>query len=112
MTTTTCAGLRGGFKAEREFGFQVPEMFPGLELPEGALEGVVLVVEIDNPRRLNLGALARILIGAANGGIKNAVVVNQGQAKAIPLMNLWMLVDEGQELKAQYKLENAIRTGV
>lgn len=104
----TSQGYRGGFKADRDFGFSIPKLFPGLE----PVDGVVLIVRIDNPKNLNLYSLAKVLIHAANGGIKKAVVVKNGTAKVMPIMNLWMLVDEGQELKAQFKLERRIRTGV
>lgn len=104
----TLTEIRGGFQATREFGFDVPNLFPGLK----AVDGAVLVVRIDDPRRLYLSSLAKVLIGAAKGGIKTAIVVKGKMATAMPIMNLWMMVDEGQELKAQVKLERAIRTGV
>jgi hypothetical protein len=108
----TLKGFRGGFKAEREFGFSIPAKFPNLEMTADSMDGAVLVVNIDNPRSLNLYQLAKVLIGAANGGIKTAVVVKGGLVKAMPISLLWLMVDEGQELNAQFKLESAIRTGV
>ncbi|MGW6597896.1 hypothetical protein [Streptomyces sp. NPDC055036] len=105
-------GLRGGFKADREFGFQLQELFPHLDLSKVDTEGAALVVQIDNPRRLNLFQLSKVLIGAANGGVKTAVVVNEELATALPLFDLWMMVDGGRELKDMMRLESTIRTGV
>jgi hypothetical protein len=107
-------GLRGGFKAEREFGFQLETRFPGLDLSGVDAEGVVIVVEVDSPRRLNLYQLSKVLIGAANGGVRTAVIDFKGRqmAAAIPLFNLFALVDENAQLKELRKLEAAIRTGV
>lgn len=105
-------GLRGGFKAEREFGFQLESRFPDLDLSGVDTDGVAIVVNIDNPRRLNLFQLSKVLIGAANGGVRTAVINFQGRnmAAAIPLFNFWALVDENAELKNQFRLETAIRT--
>lgn len=113
-STAAVKELRGGFKAEREFGFSLGTRFPTLDLSEVDTEGVALVVEIDNPRRLNLFQLSRVLIGAAKGGVRTAVIDFTGRkmATAIPLFNLFALVDENAQLKELRKLEAAIRTGV
>ncbi|MFF8367866.1 hypothetical protein ACF05W_03425 [Streptomyces lydicus] len=113
-STAVVQGIRGGFKAEREFGFQLESRFPDLDLSGADTEGVALVVEIDNPRRLNLYQLSKVLIGAAKGGIKTAVIDFSGKklTTAIPLFNLFALVDENTQLKEMRKLEFAIRTGV
>ncbi|MEU9404760.1 hypothetical protein AB0E08_03455 [Streptomyces sp. NPDC048281] len=106
--------FRGGFRAEREFGFALSSRFKGLDLSEVDTEGVALIVEIDNPRRLNLFQLSKVLIGAAKGGVKTAVIEVKGRemVTAIPLFNLFALVDENAQLKELRKLEAAIRTGV
>lgn len=104
--------IRGGFKAEREFGFALEGRFPGLDLSGVDTEGVAMVVEIGDPKRLNLHQLSRVLVGAAKGGVKTAVITRQGMATAIPLFNLFALVDESARLKEMRKLERAIRTGV
>ncbi|MFI5865867.1 hypothetical protein [Streptomyces sp. NPDC051546] len=104
-------GLRGGFKAEREFGFQIADRFPQLDLTEVDIEGAALIVHIDNPRTLNLSQLSRVLIGAARGGVKTAVIDFQGRnmAAALPLFNLWALVDENSELKKLLRVESLVR---
>ncbi|WP_406305797.1 hypothetical protein OHA61_30830 [Streptomyces sp. NBC_00885] len=106
-------GLRGGFRAEREFAFRLAERFPELDTSEVDTEGVAIVVEIDTPRRLNLYQLSRVLIGAANGGVKTAVIdlKSRNITIAIPLFNLFALVDENARLKDLRKLEAVIRTG-
>ncbi|MFD7605169.1 hypothetical protein ACFWAN_32640 [Streptomyces mirabilis] len=105
--------VRGGFTAEREFGFSLASRFPHLDLSEVDTEGVALVVEIDNPKRLNLFQLSRVLIGAANGGVRTAIVdlSGKGMTAAIPLFNLFALVDENAQLKELRKLEAFIRAG-
>lgn len=105
--------IRGGFKAEREFGFALAGRFPGLDLSEVDTQGVAMVVEIGDPRRLNLHQLSRVLVGAAKGGVKTAVINfrSKGLATAIPLFNLFAMVDESARLKELRKLEAAIRTG-
>ncbi|MEU5577797.1 hypothetical protein ABZ791_10655 [Streptomyces huasconensis] len=73
-----------------------------------------MVVEISDPRRLNLYQLSRVLVGAAKGGVKTAVVdfCHKGLTTAVPLFNLFAMVDESARLKELSKLEKAIRTGV
>ncbi|MEV6419043.1 hypothetical protein [Streptomyces sp. NPDC051662] len=107
-------GSRGGFKAEREFGFQLEKRFPRLDLSEVETEGVAIVIEIDNASRLNLYQLSKVLIGAASGGVKTAVIEfgDKGLVAAIPLFNFFALVEENAQLKEFRKLEAAIRTGV
>ncbi|MGI5196949.1 hypothetical protein ACQEVY_25520 [Streptomyces sp. CA-288835] len=107
-------GIKGGFKAEREFGFALDTRFPQLDLSGVDTGGVAIVVEIDNPRRLNLHQLSRVLIGAAKGGVRTAVIDFKGRSMqaAIPLFNFFALVDEYSRLKEMRKLEAAIRTGV
>ncbi|MCY0941896.1 hypothetical protein [Streptomyces antarcticus] len=106
--------IRGGFRAEREFGFALQARFPHLDLSQVDTEGAALVVQIDGPRRLNLFQLSKVLIGAARGGVKTAVIDFRGQqlAKAIPLFNLFALVDESVTMKELNRLESLIRTGV
>ncbi|WAB08821.1 holliday junction resolvase [Streptomyces phage Success] len=106
--------IRGGFKAEREFGFALEGRFPGLDLSGVDTEGVAMVVEIGDPKRLNLHQLSRVLVGAAKGGVKTAVINfrEKGLTTAIPLFNLFAMVDESARLKELRKLERAIRTGV
>ncbi|MEU6389980.1 hypothetical protein [Streptomyces sp. NPDC046939] len=106
--------IRGGFKADREFGFALAGRFPKLDLSEVDTEGVAIVVEISDGKRLNLHQLSRVLIGAANGGVKTAVINFQkkGLTVAIPLFNLFAMVDDSARLAEMRKLERAIRTGV
>lgn len=103
--------VRGGFKLEREFGFQLEGRFPGVDLSKVDVEGVALVVDIANPRQLNLYQLSKALLGAAKGGVKTAVIYHRsrGMAEAVPLFNLWALVDENSDLKDQLRLEAAVR---
>ncbi|MER5883105.1 hypothetical protein ABT160_04695 [Streptomyces sp. NPDC001941] len=103
--------VRGGFKAEREFGFALETRFPGIALDQVDVEGVALVVEISNPKRLNLYQLSRVLIGAANGGVKTAVISVRKLklAAAVPLFNLFAMVDENAHLKEMYRLERLIK---
>lgn len=104
-------GHRGGFKAEREFGFQLASRFPGVDLSEVDTEGAALIVHIDNPRALNVFQLSRVLIGAAKGGVRTAVVDFQGRnmTAALPLFNFWALVDETSELKDLLRVESLVR---
>ncbi|MFE6226882.1 hypothetical protein [Streptomyces sp. NPDC057854] len=113
-TTVAVQNIRGGFKAEREFGFALEGRFPGLDLSGVDTEGVAIVVEISDARRLNLHQLSRVLVGAAKGGVKTAVINfrNRGLVQAVPLFNLFAMVDENTRLKELRKLEAAIRTGV
>ncbi|MGW2919508.1 hypothetical protein ACWDBF_16795 [Streptomyces angustmyceticus] len=113
-STAVVRGIRGGFKAEREFGFQLETRFPDLDLSGIDTEGVALVVEISGPRGLNLFQLSRVLIGAAKGGVRTAVIdlKSRKTAVALPLFNFFALVDETAQLKELRKLEVAIRTGV
>ncbi|MFE9442508.1 hypothetical protein ACFYO2_26730 [Streptomyces sp. NPDC006602] len=113
-STTKVQSIRGGFKAEREFGFALEGRFPGLDLSGVDTEGVAMVVEISDPKRLNLHQLSRVLVGAAKGGVKTAVIdfQNKGLTTAVPLFNLFAMVDENARLKELRKLEKAIRTGV
>ncbi|MGW1673275.1 hypothetical protein [Streptomyces sp. NPDC002324] len=106
--------IRGGFKAEREFGFALQGRFPGLDLSEVDTEGVAMVIQIGDAKRLNLHQLSRVLVGAAKGGVKTAVInfPGRGLSTAIPLFNLFAMVDETARLKELRKLEAAIRTGV
>ncbi|MFB7027167.1 MULTISPECIES: hypothetical protein [unclassified Streptomyces] len=106
--------IRGGFKADREFGFALAGRFPGLDLSEVDTEGVAMVVEIYDAKRLNLHQLSRVLVGAAKGGVKTAVINfrEKGLTAAIPLFNLFALVDASTQLIEMRKLEKAIRTGV
>ncbi|MGN7135819.1 hypothetical protein [Streptomyces pseudogriseolus] len=107
--------IRGGFKAEREFGFALEGRFKGtnLDLSNVDTEGVAMVVTIDDPKRLNVHQLSRVLVGAAKGGVKTAVIhfPKRGLATAVPLFNLFALVDETARLKELRALEAAIRTG-
>ncbi|MFD7257159.1 hypothetical protein [Streptomyces sp. NPDC059874] len=104
--------VKGGFRTEREFGFQLAERFPGLDLTKVDTEGVALIVDIANPRYLNLYQLSKALLSAAKGGLKTAVIHHRarGIAEAIPLFTLWALVDENSDLKEQLRLEAAVRT--
>ncbi|WP_338781758.1 hypothetical protein [Streptomyces sp. DG1A-41] len=115
-STAKVQSIRGGFKAEREFGFALAERFKTTDLDLSGVdtEGVALVIEIGDPRRLNLHQLSRVLVGAAKGGVKTAVIhfPSKGLATAVPLFNLFAMVDENSRLKEMRKLEAAIRTGV
>lgn len=106
--------IRGGFKADREFGFALQSRFPSLDLSEVDTEGVALIVTIGDARRLNLYQLSRVLVGAAKGGVKTAVIhfPGKGLTVAIPIFNLFAMVDENSRLKELRKLENAIKAGV
>lgn len=106
--------VRGGFKAEREFGFALQGRFPGLDLAGLDTDGAALVVEIDNPKNLNLYQLSRVLIGAAKGGVKTAVinVKGKGLTAAIPLFTFFALVDENVTLKELKRLERLIKARV
>lgn len=112
-STATVKDRKGGFTADREFGFQLEHRFPSLDLSGVDTEGVAMVVEISNPRALNLYQLSRVLIGAAKGGVKTAVInfPGKGLTAAIPIFNLFALVDENTQLRELRKLEAAIRTG-
>ncbi|MBT2609871.1 hypothetical protein J7I97_16685 [Streptomyces sp. ISL-87] len=112
-STTMVREIRGGFKAEREFGFALQIRFPDLDLSEVDTEGAALVVEIEGPRRLNVFQLSKVLIGAARGGVKTAVIDFKAArlATAIPLFNLFALVDESVTQKELNRLEALIRTG-
>ncbi|MER6086551.1 hypothetical protein [Streptomyces bluensis] len=113
-STAAVQSIQGGFKAEREFGFQLEARFPGLDLSGVDTEGIAIVVEVDNPRRLNLYQLSKVLVGAATGGVKTAVISfpSKKLSAAVPLFNLFALVDENAQLKELQRLEAAIRTGV
>ncbi|MFD8886440.1 hypothetical protein ACFV0H_28585 [Streptomyces erythrochromogenes] len=106
--------IRGGFKAEREFGFALATRFPGLNLTGLDIEGAALVVEIDNPRHLNLFQLSKVLIGAAKGGVKTAVIDVKGKqlTAAIPLFTFFALVDENVTLKEMRRLERLIKARI
>ncbi|MEU5957576.1 hypothetical protein [Streptomyces sp. NPDC047525] len=113
-TATEVQGIvRGGFKADREFGFALASRFPHLDLSEVDTGGVAIVVEISDPKRLNLHQLSRVLVGAAKGGVKTAVINCQarGLTAAIPLFNLFAMVDDSARLVEMKKLEKVIRTG-
>ncbi|WJV49929.1 hypothetical protein [Streptomyces flavofungini] len=100
----------GGFVAEREFGFHLAERFQGIDLSGVDTAGLALVVHIGKARSLNMYKLGRVLIGAATGGVKTAVVVPvEGEAVALPIFDLWMQVDASQELKDQLRLESRVR---
>jgi hypothetical protein len=103
----------GGFKANREFGFALADMFPTLDLSEVDTEGAALVVEIPNPRALHLHKLSRFVIGAAKGGVKTAVVSipSRGLLAAMPIFNLFAVVEQNAELKDMKRLERAMRQG-
>jgi hypothetical protein len=113
-STAVVQSIRGGFKADREFGFALAGRFPGLDLSGVDTEGVALVVEVGDPRRLNLHQLSRVLVGAAKGGVRTAVIhfPGKGLTTAIPIFNLFAMVDETSQLRELRKLETAIRTGV
>ncbi|MEV5913355.1 hypothetical protein AB0M00_31195 [Streptomyces chartreusis] len=113
-STAAVQTIRGGFKAEREFGFALKGRFPGLDLSGVDTEGVAMVVEIGDPKRLNLHQLSRVLVGAAKGGVKTAIIDfrEKKMVTAVPLFNLFAMVDESTRLKEMRKLERAIRTGV
>jgi len=104
----------GGFTATREFGFALAGRFKDLDLSEVDTDGVALVVEIHKARGLNLFKLSKVLVGAAGGGVKTAVIDFQerGLRVAIPLFNLFAAVDENVQRKELERLEAAIRTGV
>ncbi|MFB7782052.1 hypothetical protein ACFC1D_04945 [Streptomyces vinaceus] len=106
--------VRGGFKAEREFGFALAARFPGLDLVGLDTEGAALVVQIDNPRNLNLFQLSRVLIGAAKGGVKTAVIDVKGRnlTAAIPLFTFFAIVDENVALKEMRRLERLIKARI
>lgn len=116
MSTCTAPAkkkLDGGFIATREFGFDLGNKFPKLDLTGMDTEGVALVVEITDRKRLNVFKLSKVLIGVANGGIKTAVisVKDTDMCTAIPLFDLFMQVDESARLKEMARLEKAIGTG-
>ncbi|MEU3278179.1 hypothetical protein [Streptomyces antibioticus] len=104
----------GGFSSTREFGFDLEKKFPTLDLNEVDTEGAAVVVTIDNPRSLHLHKLSRYLTKVAEGGIKTAIisVPSRGLITALPIFNLFMVVDENAELKDLQRLERAMRTGV
>ncbi|QNJ42033.1 hypothetical protein [Streptomyces buecherae] len=103
--------FKGGFVAEKEFGFMLPTRFPDLDLTGVDTSGVALVVRIADARHLNVRYLAKVLIGAASGGVKTAVVCRRdgGSARAFPLGNFWLMVAETDELKRQLIAERRIR---
>ncbi|MFJ2114159.1 hypothetical protein ACIOEX_20105 [Streptomyces sp. NPDC087850] len=100
-----------GFKLSREFGWDIPERFPDLDISEVDTDGVVLVVELGTPRSIQLGPLARHLIRAADGGIKTAVVAlpHEGLVEALPLCNVWLMVDATHELHQNIVVEASLR---
>lgn len=114
MESTENKGLTGGFTTERCFGFEIPTLFPNIDTKPVDLDGAALIVTIDNPRTLNIYQLSRVISGAARGGVKSAVVVfkNAPIPKAMPIFNLWLMVDAMESLKGELKLEHTIRTGV
>lgn len=97
----------GGFQASRDFGFALEGRFPGLNIQAIESDGVALVVTITEPRALSLYKLSKVLLGAARGGVKTAVisVPSKGLTAALPLMNLWLAVDESAELKTLLRVE-------
>ncbi|MGW4446463.1 hypothetical protein [Streptomyces sp. NPDC004682] len=103
----------GGFTAHREFGFALEKMFPDLDLNDVDTSGAAVVVEVQNPKVLHLHKLGRFLTTAAKGGVKTAVIniPSRGLITAIPLFNLFLMVDEGAQLKDMARLERAMRTG-
>lgn len=110
-SVTLVREIRGGFRAEREFGFALAERFRGLDLTGLDTDGVALVVVIDSPRNLNLFQLSKVLIGAAKGGVRTAVIDFQGKrlTAALSLFNLFALVDENVTLKEMKRLEYLIK---
>ncbi|MFC8099422.1 hypothetical protein [Streptomyces sp. NPDC057363] len=104
----------GGFEASREFGFDLENLFPRMDFAGVDTEGVALVVEITDRKRLNVFKLSKVLIGAAHGGLKTAVisVKDTDMQTAIPLFDLFMQVDKSTRLKEMTRLEKAISTGV
>ncbi|MFC4501734.1 MULTISPECIES: hypothetical protein [Streptomyces] len=109
------AGKRhtGGFETTREFGFDLAEKFPDLDLSDVDTDGAAVVVTVTNPRALHLHKLARFLTKAATGGVKTAVfsVPSRGLLAAVPLFNLFLMVDESAQLKDMARLERALRSG-
>ncbi|ARX87904.1 hypothetical protein SMD44_07389 [Streptomyces alboflavus] len=101
----------GGFVAEREFGFHLAQRFPEVDLTKVDTSGLALVVQVGRPQTLNVHKLGRVLIGAAKGGVKTAVAVtSEGNAVAMPIFDFWLMVEEIQELKTQFRLESRVRT--
>ncbi|MFE9660327.1 hypothetical protein [Streptomyces sp. NPDC005955] len=107
------AEMCGGFKAQREFGCALENRFPDLDLSELDLDGAAMIVEISDLRRLSLRQLSKVLVRAARGGVKTAVIDlrPRGLVAAVPLFNLFAMVDESARLKELSVLERAIRTG-
>ncbi|QCX75698.1 hypothetical protein C9F11_10075 [Streptomyces sp. YIM 121038] len=102
--------VSGGFVVEREFGFHLESRFPGIDLSDVDTSGLALVVRVGDPRKLNVWKLGRLLIGAASGGVKTAVVVRPGcEPVALPVFALWMHVDASQEERAQLQAEYRVR---
>ncbi|MFI5877549.1 hypothetical protein ACIBAH_35020 [Streptomyces sp. NPDC051445] len=103
----------GGFTATREFGFDLAEKFPELDLSDVDTDGAAVVVHVQNPRALHLHKLARFLTSAAKGGVRTAVlhVPSRGLMTALPIFNLFLAVDASAELKDMMRLERAMRTG-
>ncbi|MGW0087835.1 hypothetical protein ACWDWS_02270 [Streptomyces sp. NPDC003328] len=89
-------------------------MFPDLDLSEVDTDGVAVIVTVDSPRGLHVHKLSRFLTRAAEGGVKAAVisVPTRGLLTALPLFNLFLMVDESAQLKDMARLERAIGSGV
>jgi hypothetical protein len=103
----------GGFTATKEFGFSLEKKFPDLDLSKVDTEGAAVIVRVDNPRALHLHKLSRYLTSAAKGGVKTAVisVPSRGLLTAVPLFNLFLMVDTGAQEKDMARLERVMRTG-
>jgi hypothetical protein len=102
----------GGFKADREFAFRLGARFPGINLESVDPYGVALVVEITDPKHLNVYTLERVLTGAAKGGIKTAVVhvpTRNLPPQAVSLFNLYMLVEKATELRDMKRVEALVK---
>lgn len=92
---------RGGFTATRMFGWELPKMFPDMEFTETQLESAAVVIDIPGPQGLRLSSLSKVILGAAKGGIKTAVVVCREKrlVASLDMLTLWLSVEEMWELR-------------
>ncbi|MYR95446.1 MULTISPECIES: hypothetical protein [unclassified Streptomyces] len=93
---------RGGFTASRVFGWELPEKFPSVKFTEAQVESAAIIIEIPAARGLRLSSLSKVILGAAKGGIKTAVVTCRGEklVTSLDMLTLWLNVEEMAELRS------------
>ncbi|MFE5092073.1 hypothetical protein ACFRCI_17165 [Streptomyces sp. NPDC056638] len=102
---------RGGFTATRVFGMELPKLFPDMEFTDDQTDGAAIVIEIPGAIGLRLSSLSKVILGAAKGGIKTAVVSWQSKqlVASLDMLTFWLTVEELAELRQLLIQENKER---